>query len=146
MFPLAFVNTSQDWLILQISLASLRVAHMASHWIMNVDAAKFNTPSQRGSHSQPHQACLSAAQTVSRSEAWSRYQLPARSWICTVSLQFFSGPSLGCSGASWKYVLTCCEILGSLSILCNFEYYSQPPSSRACHQTTQKPIFILLPC
>jgi hypothetical protein len=41
-FPLAFVNTSQDWLILQISLASLRVAHMASHWRMTVDAAKFN--------------------------------------------------------------------------------------------------------
>jgi hypothetical protein len=43
MFPLAFVNTSQDWLILQISLASLRVAHMASHWRMIVDVAKFNT-------------------------------------------------------------------------------------------------------
>jgi hypothetical protein len=42
-FPLAFVNTSQDWLILQISLASLRVAHMASHWRMTVDAAKFNS-------------------------------------------------------------------------------------------------------
>jgi hypothetical protein len=39
MFPLAFVNTSQDWLI---SLASLRVAHMASHWRMTVDVAKFN--------------------------------------------------------------------------------------------------------
>jgi ABC-type glycerol-3-phosphate transport system permease component len=43
MFPLAFVNTSQDWLILQISLASLRVSHMASHWRMIVDATKFNT-------------------------------------------------------------------------------------------------------
>jgi hypothetical protein len=42
MFPLDFVNTSQDWLILQISLASLRVAHMASHWRMTIDAAKFN--------------------------------------------------------------------------------------------------------
>jgi hypothetical protein len=42
MFSLAFVNTSQDWLILQNSLASLRVAHMASHWGMTVDAAKFN--------------------------------------------------------------------------------------------------------
>jgi hypothetical protein len=42
-FPLAFVNTSQDWLILQISLASLRVAHMASHWRMTIDDAKFNT-------------------------------------------------------------------------------------------------------
>jgi hypothetical protein len=42
MFPLAFVNTSQDWLILQISLASLRVAHMASHWRITADAAKFN--------------------------------------------------------------------------------------------------------
>jgi hypothetical protein len=85
-FPLAFVNTSQDWLILQISLASLRVAHMASHWRMAVVATKFNTPSQRGSHSQPHQACLLAAQTVSRSEAWSGYQLPARSWLCIVTL------------------------------------------------------------
>jgi hypothetical protein len=46
MFPLAFVNTSQDWLILQISLASLKVAHMASHWRMTVDAAKFNTGGQ----------------------------------------------------------------------------------------------------
>jgi hypothetical protein len=69
-FPLDFVNTSQDWLILQISLASLRVDHMASHSRMTIDAAKFNTPSQRGSHSHPHQACLSAAQTVLRSEAW----------------------------------------------------------------------------
>jgi hypothetical protein len=43
MLPLAFVNTSQDWLILQISLASLRVAHMASHWRMTDDVAKFNT-------------------------------------------------------------------------------------------------------
>jgi hypothetical protein len=43
MFPLAFVNTSQDWLILQISLASLKVAHTASHWRIVVDAAKFNT-------------------------------------------------------------------------------------------------------
>jgi hypothetical protein len=42
---MAFVNTSQDWLILQISLASLRVAHMASHWRMTVDAAKFNSRS-----------------------------------------------------------------------------------------------------
>jgi hypothetical protein len=42
MFPMAFVNTSQDWLNLQISLASLRVAHMASHWRMTVDVAKFN--------------------------------------------------------------------------------------------------------
>jgi hypothetical protein len=41
-FPLSFVNTLQDWLILQISLARLRVAHMASHWRMTVDAAKFN--------------------------------------------------------------------------------------------------------
>jgi hypothetical protein len=41
-FPLAFVNTSQDWLILQISLASLGVAHMASHWRITVDDAKFN--------------------------------------------------------------------------------------------------------
>jgi hypothetical protein len=40
-FPLDFFNTSQDWLILQISLASLRVAHMDSHWRMIVDAAKF---------------------------------------------------------------------------------------------------------
>jgi hypothetical protein len=45
MFPLAFVNTSQDWLILQISLANLRVAHMASHWRMTIDVAKFNTNS-----------------------------------------------------------------------------------------------------
>jgi hypothetical protein len=52
MFPLAFVNTSQDWLILQISLASLRVAHMASHCRMTTDATKLNTPSQQGSHSQ----------------------------------------------------------------------------------------------
>jgi hypothetical protein len=42
MFPLAFVNASQDWFILQISLASLRVAHMESHWRMTVDASKFN--------------------------------------------------------------------------------------------------------
>jgi hypothetical protein len=42
MFPLDFANTSQDWLILQISLASLRVAHLASHWKMIVDAARFN--------------------------------------------------------------------------------------------------------
>jgi hypothetical protein len=95
---------------------------MASHWRMTVDAAKFNTPSQRGSHSQPHQACLSAAQTISRSEAWSRYQLPARLWLCTVTSQFFSVPSLECSGASCQYVLTCHEISGSLSILCNFDY------------------------
>jgi hypothetical protein len=147
-FPLAFVNTSQDWLILQISLASLRVAHMASHWRMTVDAAKFKTPSQRGSPYQPHQACLSVAQTVSRSEAWSGYQLPARSWLCTVTLQFFSRPSLECSGTSCQYVLTCREIPGSLSVLCNFDCHSEPSSSRACHQTTQKPIFwaILLPC
>jgi hypothetical protein len=46
MIPLDFVNTSQDGLILQISLSSLTVAHMASHWRMVVDAAKFNTPSQ----------------------------------------------------------------------------------------------------
>jgi hypothetical protein len=48
MFPLAFVDTSQDWLILQISLASLKVAHMASHWRMTVDAANFNTQSVTG--------------------------------------------------------------------------------------------------
>jgi hypothetical protein len=141
MFPLDFVNTSQDGLILQISLASLRVGHMASHWRMIVNAAKFNTPSQRGSHSQPHQAYLSDAQTVLRLEAWSGYRLPARSWICTVTLQFFSGPSLGCSGTSCQYVLDCHEILGSLSILCNFDYHSESPLSRSCHQATQKPIF-----
>jgi hypothetical protein len=39
---MAFANTSQDWLILQISMDSLRVAHMASHWRINVDADKFN--------------------------------------------------------------------------------------------------------
>jgi hypothetical protein len=61
---------------------------MASHWRMTVDVAKFNTPSQRGSHSQPHQACFAAAQTVSKAMAWSRYQLPARSWLYTVALQF----------------------------------------------------------
>ena len=83
---MAFVNTSQDWLILQMSLASLRVAHMASHWRMIVDVAKFNTPSQRGSHSQPHQYFLSATQTISRSEAWSGYQLPSNLWLCTVTL------------------------------------------------------------
>jgi hypothetical protein len=140
-FPLAFVNTSQHWLILQISLVSLRVAHMASHWRMTIDVAKFNTASQRGSHSQPHQACLSTEQIVSRSEAWLGYQLPYRSWLCTITLQFFFGPSLGCSGTSCQYVLTCCEILGSLSVLCNFDYHSEPPLSRACLQTTQKPIF-----
>jgi hypothetical protein len=141
MFPLAFVNTSQDWLILQISLASLRVAHMASHWTMSVDATKFNTRSQRGSHSQPHHACLSVAQTVSMEKAWLGYQLPAHSWLCTVTLQFFFGPSLSCSGTSCQYVLTYHEILGSLSVLCNLDYHSEPPSSRACHQTIQKPIF-----
>jgi hypothetical protein len=47
-FPLAFVNTSQDWLILQISLASLRVAHMASHWRMIFDAAKLTLPLSEG--------------------------------------------------------------------------------------------------
>ena len=41
--PLDFFNTSQYWLILQISLASLEVAHMASHWRMTVVATKFNT-------------------------------------------------------------------------------------------------------
>jgi hypothetical protein len=41
-FPLNFFNASQDWLILQIPLASLRLAHMASHWRMIVDAVKFN--------------------------------------------------------------------------------------------------------
>jgi hypothetical protein len=114
---------------------------MASHWIMIVDATKFNTPSQRGSHSYPHEACLSAAQIVSRLEAWLGYHLPTRSWLCTVTLQFFSGLSLGCSGTSCQYVLTCCEIPGSLSILCNFDYHSEPSLSRACHQTTQKPFF-----
>ena len=43
MFPLDFVNTSQDWLILQITLARMRVAHMASHWRTTIDAAKFNS-------------------------------------------------------------------------------------------------------
>ena len=108
---------------------------MTSHWRMTVDATKFNTTSQQ------HQGCLLAAQTVLRSEAWSGYQLPARLWICTITLQFFSGPSLGCSGTSCQYVLTCREIPGSLSILCNFDYHNEPPLSRACHQTTQKPIF-----
>jgi hypothetical protein len=136
MFPLDFVDTSQDWLILQISLSSLRVAHMASHWRMTIDATKFNTPPQRGNHSQPYEAYLSAAQIVSRSKAWSGYQLPAPSWLCTITLQFFSGPSLECSGTSCQYVLTYREISGSLSILCNFDYHSEPPSSRACHQTT----------
>jgi len=37
-----FVNTSQYYLILQTSLASLRVAHMSSHWRMTIDVAKFN--------------------------------------------------------------------------------------------------------
>jgi hypothetical protein len=87
---------------------------MASHWRMTADAAKFNTPSQRGSHSQPHQACLLAAQTVSMAMALSGYQLPACSWLCTVGLWFFSGPILDCSGTSCQYVLTCCEIPGSL--------------------------------
>jgi hypothetical protein len=41
-FTLYFFNTSQDWLILQISLASLRVPHMASHWRMTINVAKFN--------------------------------------------------------------------------------------------------------
>jgi hypothetical protein len=145
-FPQAFFNTSQDSLILQISLDSLRVAHMASYWRMTVDAAKFNTPSQRGSHYHPHQACLSAAQIVLRWEAWSGYQLLARSWICTVTLQFFSGTSLGYSGTSCQYVLFCREILGSLSILCNIDYHSEPPSSRAYHQITQNFFFIFLPC
>jgi hypothetical protein len=79
---------------------------MASHWRMIVDAAKFNTPSQRGSHSQPHQACLLVVQTVSMAKAWSGYQLPAHSWLCIITLQFFFGPSLGCSGTSCQYVLT----------------------------------------
>ena len=109
---------------------------MASHWRMTIDAAKFNTPSQRGSLSQLHQACLSAAQTISMAMAWSRYQLPARSWLCTIALQFFSRPSLGYSGTSCQYVLTCREIPASLSILRNFDYHSEPPSSRVCHQTT----------
>ena len=121
---------------------------MALHWRMIVDAAKFNTPSQQGSHSQPHQACLSAAQIVSMAMAWSRYQLHTRSWLCIVALQFFSGPSLRCSGTSCQYVLTFHEISGSLLILCNFDYHSEPPSSQTCHQTTQQLIFgaILLPC
>jgi hypothetical protein len=138
---MSFLNTSQDWLILQISLASRRVSHMESHWRMIVDAAKFNTPSQRGSHYQLHQACFSTAQTFSRLEAWSGYQLPSHSWLCTVTLHFFSGPSLRCSGTSSLYVLICHEILSSLSILCNFDYNSEPLLSQACHQTTQKPIF-----
>jgi hypothetical protein len=90
---------------------------MASHWRMIVDDDKFNTPSQQGSHSHIHQAFLSAAQIVLMSEAWSGYQLPSRSWICIVTLHFFSGPSLRCSSTLCQYVLTCCEISGSLSIL-----------------------------
>jgi hypothetical protein len=113
-FPQDFFNTSQDWLILQISLASLRLSHIASHLRMTIDATKFNTPFQRGIHSHPHQAFLSVAQIVLRSEAWSGYQLPARLWLCIVTLQFFSGPSLRCSGTSCQYILTCHEISGSL--------------------------------
>jgi hypothetical protein len=48
MFPLAFVNTSQDWLILQISLASLRVAHMASHWRMTAMMPNLTLPLNEG--------------------------------------------------------------------------------------------------
>jgi hypothetical protein len=115
---------------------------MASHWRMTVDASKFNTPSQRGSHSQPHQACLSTTQIISMEKAWSGYQLPSRSWLCTVTLQFFSGPSLGCSGTSCQYVLTSRETPSSLSVLSNFDCHSEPPSSRACHQPTQKTNFL----
>jgi hypothetical protein len=61
---------------------------MATHWRMNVDAMKFNTPSQQGSDSKPHQSCLSVAQIVSRSDSWSRYQVPAHSWLCIITLHF----------------------------------------------------------
>ena len=86
------------------------------------DAAKINTPSQRGRHSLPCQACLGSRRTSPQAKAWSKYLLSALLSGHTIDGWHLSEPYLGGSDTASRCASTCHGIQDFQRVLHSFGY------------------------